>query len=168
MPYIPPDFLDNTADRTLADTLVRLIVEWEQIELDAATGFFEPRVWHYLQGAFPRLTRLRLLLGRPPEVAPQGEATLDLRRYFCRKLRGDLEALPLNSDCAALVDSLLAFLRRDEVEVRLYGQHSLHAKAYLLRILPRPAGRGGAGAALAGGGPGLLPAGGAAGSDTAP
>jgi len=25
--YIPPDFLDNTADRTLADTLVRLITE---------------------------------------------------------------------------------------------------------------------------------------------
>ena len=25
--YIPPDFLDNTANRTLADTLVRLIVE---------------------------------------------------------------------------------------------------------------------------------------------
>jgi len=131
MPYIPPDFLDNTADRILADALVRLIIEWEQTELDAATGFFEPRVWHYLQEAFPRLTRLRLLLGRPPEVAPQGEATLDLRRYFRRKLRGDLEALPLNSDCAALVDSLLAFLCRDEVEVRLYGQHFLHAKAYL-------------------------------------
>ncbi|HEY75753.1 MAG TPA: helicase [Thermoflexia bacterium] len=131
MPYIPPDFLDNTEDRALADALVRLITEWEQTELDIATGFFEPHVWRYLQEAFPHLRRLRLLLGRPPEVPPQGEATLDLRRYFHRKLRGDLEALPYNPDYAALVDALLAFLRREEVEVRLYGRQFLHAKAYL-------------------------------------
>jgi len=131
MPYIPPDFLDNTDKRTLADALVRLITEWEQTELDAATGFFEPHVWRYLQEAFPRLQRLRLLLGRPPEVSPQGEATLDLRRYFRRRLQGDLEALPYNPDYAALVDALLAFLRREEVQVRLYGQQFLHAKAYL-------------------------------------
>jgi hypothetical protein len=69
VPYIPPDFLDNTAGRTLADALVRLITEWEQTELDAATGFFEPHVWQHLKEAFPRLERLRLLLGRPHAVA---------------------------------------------------------------------------------------------------
>ena len=42
--YIPPDFLDNTGERTLAGALVRLITEWDQAELDAATGFFEPHV----------------------------------------------------------------------------------------------------------------------------
>jgi hypothetical protein len=112
--YIPPDFLDNTGERTLADALVRLIAEWDQAELDAATGFFEPHVWRYLGEAFPHLTRLRLLLGRPPAVAPQGEVqAIDLRRYFRRKLQGDLEALPYNTDYVALVDALLAFLRRD-------------------------------------------------------
>ena len=104
--YIPPDFLDNTGERTLADALVRLIAEWDQAELDAATGFFEPHVWRYLGEAFPLLTRLRLLLGRPPVVAPQGEVqALDLRRYFRRKLQGDLEALPYNTDYVALVDA---------------------------------------------------------------
>jgi hypothetical protein len=39
--------LDNTDERTLADALVRLIAEWDQAELDAATGFFEPHVWRY-------------------------------------------------------------------------------------------------------------------------
>jgi len=44
MPYIPPDFLDNTADRTLADTLVRLITEWEQAGLAhfATHAYFAP------------------------------------------------------------------------------------------------------------------------------
>ena len=60
--YIPPDFLDNTAGRTLGDALVRLITDWEQAELDAATGFFEPHVWQHPEEAFLRLTRLRLLL----------------------------------------------------------------------------------------------------------
>ena len=130
--YIPPDFLDNTGERSLADTLVRLIVEWDQAELDAATGFFEPHVWRYLGEAFPHLARLRLLLGRPPVVVPQGDPqALDLRRYFRHRLQGDLETLPYNTDYVALVDTLLAFLQREEVDVRLYGRGFLHAKAYL-------------------------------------
>jgi hypothetical protein len=53
-------------------------------------------------------------------VAPQGEVqTLDLRRYFRRKLQGDLEALPYNTDCVALVDALPAFLRRDPAPKQL-------------------------------------------------
>jgi hypothetical protein len=72
--YIPLDFLDNTGEHTLAGALVRLIAEWDQAELDAATGFFEPHVWRYLEEAFPHLTRLRLLLGRPP-ARPGAEAT---------------------------------------------------------------------------------------------
>jgi superfamily II DNA or RNA helicase len=129
--YNPPDFLDNTEARTLSEALRRLVLDWEQKELDAATGFFEPHVWRHLQAAFPYLERLRLLLGRPPELVPQGDATLDLRRYFRRKLQGDLESLPYNPDYAALIDDLLAFLGRETVDVRLYRQEFLHAKAYL-------------------------------------
>jgi len=129
--YNPPDFLDNTDERVLAEALLRLIQDWEQRQLDAATGFFEPRVWRHLQSAFPHLERLRLLLGRPPELVPQGEGALNLRRHFRRKLQGDLESLPYNADYVALIDDLLRFLDRDSVEVRLYRRAFLHAKAYL-------------------------------------
>jgi superfamily II DNA or RNA helicase len=129
--YNPPDFLDNTDARTLGEALRRLILDWEQRELDAATGFFEPHVWRHVQDAFPRLERMRLLLGRPPELVPQGDGALDLRRHFRRQLQGELEALPYNPDYAALVDDLLGFLRRDSVDVRLYRREFLHAKAYL-------------------------------------
>ena len=117
--YSPPDFLDNTNERTLAEALRRLILDWEQHHLDAATGFFELHVWRHLQDAFPHLARLRLLLGRPPELASQGDDTIDLGRYFQRKLQGDLEALPYNPDYVALIDDLLRFLGRDTVAVRL-------------------------------------------------
>ncbi len=129
--YMPPDFLDNTADRTLKDALNRLILDWDQRELDAATGFFEPHVWNHVCEAFPLLARLRLLLGRPPELVAQSDGALDLRRFFRRKLQQDVEDLPYNVDYAAMIDALLDFLRRESVEVRLYNEKFLHAKAYL-------------------------------------
>ena len=128
--YVPPDYIDNTGERCLSEALARIICEWEQLQLDVATGFFEPGVWRLLAESFPRLQQLRLLLGRAPELVGAGEDTLDLRRYYRRKLQGDLEALPLDRQYAALLESLLEFLRRPSVAVRLYPSF-LHAKAYI-------------------------------------
>ncbi|MCL6430576.1 MAG: helicase, partial [Anaerolineae bacterium] len=113
-----------------AGALAGLILELGQRRLDAATGFFEPGAWRLLHEAFPHLERFRLLLGRAPEIAARGEDTLDLRQLYRRHFQGDLEALPYDATYAALADSLLAFLRRPTVEVRLYPSF-LHAKAYI-------------------------------------
>lgn len=128
--YLPPDYLDNTAQRTLADTLARLIREAEQRQLDVAAGYFEPSAWRHLRDTFPLLERFHLLLGTEPELAGQGEERLDLRRYFRQQLQGDLEQLPFNAHYADLVDSLITFLEQELVQVRLYPSF-LHAKAYL-------------------------------------
>lgn len=128
--YIPPDYLDNTEQRNLGQALVRLIQEWEQRELDLASGFFDPGVWQQVGAAFALLERFRLLLGKEPELADAVPDTIDLRAYYRHKLQGELEALPLNPQYCALVDDLLDFMRRDSVQVRLYRSF-LHAKAYL-------------------------------------
>ncbi|MDI7277951.1 MAG: phospholipase D-like domain-containing protein, partial [Anaerolineae bacterium] len=128
--YLPPDYLDNTPERGLAGALAGLILDLGQRRLDAATGFFEPGAWRLLHQAFPQLESFRLLLGRVPEIAGPGDDTLDLRQLYRRRLQGDLEALPFDAEYAALVDSLLAFLRRPTVEARLYPSF-LHAKAYI-------------------------------------
>ncbi len=128
--YLPPDYLDNTDQRNLADALTRIIRDWEQRELDVATGFFEPNAWRYVGEAFQMLDSFRLLLGKEPDLEGAVDERIDLRDYYRRKLQGDLEALPFDREYAALVDSLLAFLRRESVEVRLYRSF-LHAKAYI-------------------------------------
>jgi hypothetical protein len=71
--YLPPDYLDNTEQRTLAETLARLIGDAEQRQLDVATGYFEPSAWRHLRDAFPLLQRFRLLLGK--ETEPAGQST---------------------------------------------------------------------------------------------
>ncbi len=129
-PYLPPDYLDNTPEHGLAEALAGLILDLGQRRLDVATGFFEPGAWRLLHESFQHLERFRLLLGREPTIAAPGEDTFDLRQLYRRRLQGDLEALPLDDEHATLVNSLLAFLRRPSVEVRLYPSF-LHAKAYI-------------------------------------
>jgi len=128
--YLPPDYLDNTDQRNVAGALTRIIRDLEQRELDVATGFFEPEAWRHLAEAFSLLGRFRLLLGKAPELEGAVDERIDLRDYYRRKLQGDLEALPFDREYAGLVDSLLDFLRRDSVQVRLYRSF-LHAKAYI-------------------------------------
>jgi superfamily II DNA or RNA helicase len=130
MTYLPPDFIDNDAT-TLAAALERTIRETGQRHLDIATGYFAPYVWDLVGTAFAELRAFRLLLGERPDVPYGGPDTVDLRRYYRRKIADDLAALAFDRNHARLVDSLLAFLERDAVAVRLFGGPFLHAKAYI-------------------------------------
>ncbi len=131
--YLPPDYLDNTPGKSLAEALRRIILEMEQRQLDIATGFFDPQVWELLGEALMQLDRFRLLLGTEPDLEGRaGDGRLDLRAYYKRIMQGELEALPLNARYAALVDELLLFLDRSGVDIKLYPSF-LHAKAYLFQ-----------------------------------
>jgi len=133
--YHPPDYIDNTSDeRMLVTVLTHLLLDWGEVELDIASGFFEPKVWQMLAEGLRRLQSFRLLLGRPPELEnPEAEdGAIDLTRFYRDKLRSDLEALPLNREYAALIDALVAFLREAHVAVRFYDGAFLHGKAYLM------------------------------------
>ncbi len=128
--YLPPDYIDNQR-ATLAEVLERAIRELGQRRLDVATGYFHPRVWRWLREAFWQLESFRLLLGRAPEREGAGLDRLDLKQYFRRKLREELEALPLDRDHLRLIEDLIEFLKQESVEVRLYAKPFLHAKAYI-------------------------------------
>lgn len=132
MMYHAPDYVDNIKHR-LVDVLNHILADPDEAQLDVASGFFEPEVWHLLGEVLKCLTSFRLLLGRAPEIVNPDEnaGLVDLRKVYRDKLRGDLENLPLTRDYARLVDDLTAFLRREEVLVRFYNGEFLHAKAYL-------------------------------------
>jgi HKD family nuclease len=61
-----------------------------------------------------------------PDPLPKGEG-----EKWKDRLRGDLAAEPFNEATLKLVEELIAFLRAEKVEVRLYDKGFLHAKAYL-------------------------------------
>jgi hypothetical protein len=130
MTYFPPDIIDN-ASTIFADALAQTILKAEQRHLDIATGYFAPEVWRIVGNAFAELRAFRLLLGERPDVPTGVQATFDLRHYYRAKIADDLARLNFDRQHAQLVDALLAFLTRSEVQVRLFSGPFLHAKAYI-------------------------------------
>lgn len=130
MPFIPPDYIDNSKV-SLSTVINRLVTDLEQTEAAFATGYFEPAVWRFVGSALQQLTNLRLLLGRQAEIEQTGNDLIDLRQYYRHKLKGDLEALQYNAAQARMIDELISFLKRESVEVRLFEGPFLHAKAYI-------------------------------------
>ena len=135
MAYYPPDYIDNTAtNKKLYTVLNSLIQEGEQRQLDIASGFFEPNVWNYVGLALQSLEQFRLLLGRPPELENPNpdDGVVELREFYRKRLREDLEEMPLNRDYADLIDDLIRFLIQEHVQVNYFNGPFLHAKAYLM------------------------------------
>lgn len=132
-----PTYIDNQKNK-LAVVIQRLIFLEKQTELDIATGFFRIEAWIRLERAFNKLTRLRLLIGRDPTIKPAEPHRIDLQDYLRRELQGQLESSTFGLEYKQCIDRLIAFLKQDHVEVRLYGATGvgtptpfLHAKAYL-------------------------------------
>ncbi len=130
-----PTYIDNQRHK-LANVIQRLIFLEHQTELDIATGFFRIEAWIKLERAFNKLTRLRLLIGRDPTIKPAEPHRIDLQDYLRRELQGQLENSNFGLEYKKCIDRLIAFLKQDHVEVRLYGATGertpfLHAKAYL-------------------------------------
>ncbi|MGH7137932.1 MAG: phospholipase D-like domain-containing protein, partial [Pirellulales bacterium] len=98
--------------------------------LDIATAYFAISGYRLVNNGLHHVGAFRLLLGAEPQsgrdvgLRPNAEA-------LKKRLQGDLEAEPFNEATLKLVEELIAFLRADKVEVRLYDEGFLHAKAYL-------------------------------------
>lgn len=131
IPYV----IDNVETR-LADVLNYLLQRQTGQKVDIATAYFSVRGYNLIREPLSSVRHFRLLLGdnlqEPGDVGLQPNS----RAY----LRHELNAEPLNEATQRLVEELVRFLRRDDVEVRLYLGHDpaekgrrsfLHAKCYL-------------------------------------
>jgi hypothetical protein len=125
-----PFVIDNQQHR-MADALNELLALSAGRPLDVATAYFAVSGYRLVKDRLHPVGVFRLLLGAEPHsgtdvgLRPNGEA-------LKKRLQGDLEAEPFNKATLKLVEELIAFLRADKVEVRLYDKGFLHAKAYLL------------------------------------
>lgn len=126
-----PDYIDNS-HHTLQAVLKTIIKDEKQLTLDIATGFFRIEAWVRLEAVMNQLTSLRLLLGRDPSIRPGESDRIDLIRYFKNELYKEIDEKPLISEYQQQIERLIAYLQRNDVQVRLYGEKQfLHAKAYI-------------------------------------
>jgi len=122
IPYV----IDNQQHR-MADVLKAILAEHEGKSLDIATAYFIVQGYKLLRDGLGRLGSFRLLLGDEPGNG----LDLGIRPVAAIQLLSELNSSPYNEETLQLVENLIAFLRRDMVEVRSYRQGFLHAKCYM-------------------------------------
>jgi superfamily II DNA or RNA helicase len=131
IPYV----IDNI-DYYLADVLNHLLRREIGQQVDIATAYFSIRGYEQIRETLPSVRHFRLLLGDTPQNAEDIGLRADSRAF----LRHELNAEPFTEATLRLVEELVRFLRREDVELRLYlGHHPeesgrrrfLHAKCYL-------------------------------------
>lgn len=144
-------FIDNRDGQTLAKALIAALtgdgVREKPLpdELDIATAFFSPAGFRRIAPHVGGLRRIRLMLGaEPPAESATARRRLDetTEAWTGRRLREGLtqletglqaerDQLPFSQSSEAAVRALLQVLRSGRMEVRLYRDAFLHAKAYL-------------------------------------
>src|SRR5262249_47289693 len=123
-------FVIENQEHRLADVLNHLLAQTAGKPIDIATAYFAISGYRLVRDGLHQVGAFRLLLG----AEPHSGADVGLRpnvEALKKRLQGDLEAEPFNESTLRLVEELIAFLRADKVEVRLYNKGFLHAKAYL-------------------------------------
>lgn len=130
-----PDYIDNDRHK-LEAILKQLIQDDRQFDLDIATGFFRIEAWIRLEEPLDKLTNLRLLIGRDPTILPAERSKIDLKKFVRRDVQGQLENGDFNLAYKGQIERLIAYLKQEHIQVRLYGVNGdkvsfLHAKAYI-------------------------------------
>lgn len=131
IPYV----IDNVQHR-LADVINAILQEQPGQQVDIATAYFSIRGYQQVRQSLPHVRNFRLLLG----AEPQSAADVGLQPDSAAFLRHELNAEPLTEATQRLVEDIVRFLRRYDVQVRLFLGHPpdaagrrafLHAKCYL-------------------------------------
>jgi len=130
-----PSVIDNQRHR-LADVLNELLAQTREKPLDVATAYFSISGYRVVQEHLKHVGAFRLLIGSDPQTGADVGLRPDERRALKARLQGDLEAEPFTPETLKLVEELIALLRADKVQVRLYNEGFLHAKAYLFHQDP--------------------------------
>src|SRR2546423_2121820 len=114
----------------MADVLNALLRHHSGQSLDVATAYFNVGGWQLLRDGLNGLGNFRLLLGDEPEAG----SDLGLREIGAKPVKGlirDLAKETFNEKTLRQVEDLVAFVREDHVQLRLYTQVFLHARSYI-------------------------------------
>jgi len=125
IPYV----IDNLQHK-LADVLNDILAQHQGKSMDVATAYFSIHGFGLIKENIQGLGSFRLLLGFEPKTGEDIGMHPD-PSAFRVSLKDDLNREPFTIETLELVEDLIRFLRRDDVDVRLYTKGFLHAKCYL-------------------------------------
>lgn len=129
-----PDIVDN-AEFQLFDVLNELLET--PLPVDVASGFFNIGGYALVREKLNGISGFRLLLGREPATyglpTRTGRPTQLIDLDIDSVIQGDLAAEDLTESNKTVVEDLLDFLRRDDVQVRLHTRSFFHGKAYIFQ-----------------------------------
>lgn len=126
-----PDLVDNRkiTSVTLADVLLRILLESTKPRLWVATAYFNLDALRELEPALNRLCEMRLLIGR------EQEQTFVLADRLYREI--ELSLAQGNPSISFMeLKKWSSFLEKEHVQIRLYEGGFLHGKAYLITGVP--------------------------------
>ena len=127
---IPKEIIDNSEGNKLVSFLNNVLKENPKTKFDVATAFFNIEAFAMVKDSLNGVERFRLLLGKTPEI--QNDNTLG--NVLLMELKKEIEGFDLTKDTEALVKQFIEFLKRKNVEIRLF-QKFLHGKAYIFDSL---------------------------------
>ncbi len=116
-----PDFIDNSHPKTheVLDHYLRT-----EPRADFASGYFNLGGYGLLRETLAEVLALRLLLSKEP-------GSMAGRELYPAGFRADLAGTEFSAKNTELARELIALLREEKVEVRLFTEGFFHAKAYV-------------------------------------
>jgi superfamily II DNA or RNA helicase len=120
------EIIDNSEGNKLVSFLNDALKENPTTKFDIATAFFNVQAFAMIKDNLGRVDKFRLLLGKTPEI--QNDKTLG--QVLVQEIRKEIEGLDLTREADQLVKIFIDFLKKENVEVRLFEKF-LHGKAYI-------------------------------------
>jgi hypothetical protein len=124
--YIPQKVIDNSKI-TLANFLSEVMKSFKDSNLDIATAFFNIKAYELIKEEIKGLKYFRLLLGKSPELNEK----ITLGERLLNDIKEEIEGFNLERSQNELVRDLINFLKKKNVEIRIYTKDFLHGKAYI-------------------------------------
>lgn len=125
IPYV----IDNQKYK-LSDILNAILRNHQGQSMDVVTAYFNIQGYHLLKEGLSGLGSFRLLLGEEPTSGERIGLKPDTTKLNL-SIRTDLENEPFNEETLKLVEDLIRFLRRENVELKRHAKGFLHAKCFL-------------------------------------
>ncbi|MBL7196963.1 MAG: hypothetical protein ISS47_02560 [Candidatus Omnitrophica bacterium] len=127
--YIPERSIIDNDKVKLCDELNKILKE--QKVIDIASGYFNIGGFGLIKDGLKKIKEFRLLLGKAPERDDSKEETSELNAFYTSTIKESIEEEDFVKERQSTANSLIKFLKQDNVEVRLFSGRFLHGKAYI-------------------------------------